>query len=372
MSADDADIRSMLFARADRANRADPRGLRRTAVEAARVTPQLRPLLRPSSAARPAWPMRVAAAIATVAVVTGAIALVIGLRLPANGNPGAAVSTASATSAAPTPSPTDVKVTPPPYLPGSCPVTPVSVLAGGVTPEVVSGGIGWIWGPLPWQAEVGQKVVFAETSPDAARLASVVIAERLPVKASDTPLSVRYPRGDGPGFVFGVGLPEPGCWLLTAVGPLIRSSVVVEVAAAPPNPPADQNVPTDQSPLGLVSPCPTSPLDASPVRTWIDGQNRWQDPDPTAWTAGMKRKLVFSGVFADSAPFELVAAARVGIVGPADSQQSAFVAEAPAFTTPALGSQSKAMELILPTAGCWAITYLDPLQTSTIVVEIGK
>jgi hypothetical protein len=369
MTFDDADLRSMLLARADRA---EARGLRRGAVEAARGTPQLRPLLRRSSPARSAWPMRVAAGIATVAVLTGAIALAIGLRLPANGTQGAAVSTASATPAAlPTPSATDVKVTPPPYVAGSCPVTPVSVLAGGVTPEVVSGGIGWIWGPLPWQAKVGQKVVFAETVPDAARLASVIIAERLPIGPSVTPLSVRYPRGTGPGFVFGVGLPEPGCWLLAAVGPFIRSSVVVEVAAAPLNPPTDQNVPIVHSPLGLVSPCPTSPMGSSPVRTWLDGQNRWQDPDPTAWLAGMKRKLVFSGVFADAAPFELVAAARVGIVGPADSQESAFVSEAPAFTTPAPGSQSKAMELILPTAGCWAITYLDPLQTSTIVLEIG-
>jgi hypothetical protein len=273
---------------------------------------------------------------------------------------------------APTQFPPDISVTASPYVAGSCPVTPVTTLLGGVQPEFVAGEIGWTWGPLPWQAKVGQKVGFEKTSADQPYLdARVIIAERLPITASDKPLSVRYPRGGGPGFIFGVGLPQPGCWLLTAVGPTVRSSVVVQAAVAPSNPPADQNVPMDQSPLGLVSPCPTSPMDSAPVRTWLDGQNRWQDPDATAWLAGMKRKLVFSGVFADAAPFELVAAARVGIVGPADSQQSAFVAEAPAFTTPAPGSQSKAMVLTLPTAGCWAITYLDPLQTSTIVVAIG-
>jgi hypothetical protein len=370
MTFDDADLRSMLLARADRA---DALGLRRGAVEAARATPQLRPLLRRSSPVRSAWRMRVAAGIATVALVIGAIALAIGLRPPANGTQGAAVSTASATPAAlPTPPAVDVKVTAPPYVAGSCPVTPVSVLAGGVTPEVVSGGIGWVWGPLPWQAKVGQKVGLEKTSPDQPYLdARVIIAERLPITPSDKQLSVRYPRGGGPGFIFGVGLPEPGCWLLTAVGPTVRSSVVVQAAFAPSIPPTDQNVPIVHSSLGLVSPCPTSPMGSSPARTWLDGQNRWQDPDPTAWLAAMKRKLVFSGVFADAAPFELVAAARVGIVGPADSQESAFVTEAPAFTTPVPGSQSKAMELILPTAGCWAITYLDPLQTSTIVVEIG-
>jgi hypothetical protein len=317
--------------------------------------------------------MRIAAGIATVAVVTGAIALAIGLRLPANGTPGGTVSAAAATpTAPPTRFPFDISVSAPPYVAGSCPVTPVTTLLGGVQPEVVAGEIGWLWGPLPWQAKVGQKVGLEKTSPDQPYLdARVIIAERLPITPSDKPVSVRYPRGGGPGFIFGVGLPEPGCWLLTAVGPTVRSSVVVQAAFAPSIPPTDQNVPIVHSPLGLVSPCPTSLMGSSPVRTWLDGQDRWQDPDPTAWLAGMKRKLVFSGVFADAAPFELVAAARVGIVGPADSQESAFVSEAPAFTTPAPGSQSKAMDLILPTAGCWAITYIDPLQTSTIVVEIG-
>jgi hypothetical protein len=36
-----------------------------------------------------------------------------------------------------------------------------------------------------------------------------------------------------------------------------------------------------------------------------------------------------------------------------------------------LDGGSKAMDLLLPTAGCWAITYVDPGRTSTIVVEIG-
>jgi len=85
----------------------------------------------------------------------------------------------------------------------------------------------------------------------------------------------------------------------------------------------------------------------------------------------MKRRLVVSGVVNPSARDELVIAARVGIVGPADSQGSAFVAESPVFTAPAPGSGSKAIEVILPTAGCWAITYVDPARTSTIVVEIG-
>jgi hypothetical protein len=87
----------------------------------------------------------------------------------------------------------------------------------------------------------------------------------------------------------------------------------------------------------------------------------------------MKRKLVVSGVVSPSAPYELVVATRVGTVGPnPDLAQSAFVADPPVFTAPAPGSESKAMELILPTAGCWAITYLDPATTSTIVVAIAR
>jgi hypothetical protein len=86
----------------------------------------------------------------------------------------------------------------------------------------------------------------------------------------------------------------------------------------------------------------------------------------------MKRKLVVSGAVGSPAPYELVVASRVGIVGTGDSQRSAFVADKPVFTAPAPGSGSKAMELILPSAGCWAITYLDPAVTSTIVVGIGK
>jgi hypothetical protein len=267
-----------------------------------------------------------------------------------------------------------VAVTAPPHVLGSCPVTPITDLAGGVQPEVVTGGIRWGWGPYSWEAGVGQKVSFEKTSSDQPYLdARVIIAERLPIGSPGTRVSVRYPRGGGPGFIFGVGLPEPGCWLLTAVGPTVRSGVIVEVAPAPANPPDSQNVPTGQASLGLLAPCPTSPLvSAAPVRTWSDGDNQWQDPDPSVWVAGMTRKLVVSGAISPPSPDELVVAARVGIVGPADSQGSAFVAEQPVFTTPAPGSQSKAIDLTLPTAGCWAITYADSARTSTIVVEIGR
>jgi len=374
MTVDDRDIRSLLLSRADRA---DAQGLRLAVVEAARMTPQLRPLVRLSSPKRQARLLRVAAGIAALAVVSVTIALSIGLRPPSGPglNSGAAspTSTPEATTAA---SASNVPVTPPPYVPGSCPVTPITDLAGGVAPEVVAGGIRWhLDGTGPWAAGVGHKVGLFATSPDQVVDVSTILAERLPIGTIQTPLSARYPRGDGPGFIFGIGLPEPGCWVLTAVGPAVRSSVVVEVGPGPANPPSaeSQNVPTGQAPLVALAQCPTSPeVSGAAVRTWLDGDNRWQDPDPKEWTAGMKRKLVVGGRVSSLAPYELVVAARVGIVGSGDSQRSAFVADKPVFTAPAPGSGSKAMEVILPTAGCWAITYLDPTATSTIVVDIAR
>jgi hypothetical protein len=371
MTVDDWDIRSLLLARADRA---DAKGLLLTVIEAARQTPQLRRLVRLPSVTRQARPLQFAAGIAALAVLTAAIALIIGLRSSDEPSSGTAVG-ASPTSTA-TASATDVPVTAPPYVPGSCPVTPITNLAGGVAPEVVTSGIRWhLDGTGPWAAEVGHKVGLFATSPNHAVDASSILAERLPIGTIQTPLSARYPRGGGPGFIFGIGLPEAGCWLLTAVGPSIGSSVVVEVGPPPANPPSadTQNVPTEQSALVPLAECPTSPqvLEAR-VRTWLDGDNRWEDPDPADWVTGMNRKLVVSGAVGSLAPYELVVATRVGIVGTGDSQRSAFVADKAVFSAPAPGSGSKAMDLILPTAGCWAITYLDPAATSTIVVEIAR
>ncbi len=375
MTLDDDDIRSLLFARADRS---EVDHIRAAVVEAARMTPQLRPLTRARSTPRRAWRLRIGAAIAAFAVLTATIALATGLRLPDRRDTGAGAVGTSQTvqpSSAITAPPSDVPVSAPPYVAGSCPVTPITDLAGGVAPEVVAGGIRWhLDGTGPWAAGVGHKVVLIAPSPDQTVDASSILVERLPIGTIPTLLSARYPRGGGPGYVFGVGLPEPGCWILTAVGPALRSSVVVEAAPAPAEPlSADsQNVPTERAPLLPLAQCPTSPLlSGARVRTWLDGDNRWEDPDPTDWVAGKERKLVVSGLISPSAPYELVVATRVGIVGPLDSQRSAFVAELPVFTAPVPGSGSKAMGLILPAAGCWAITYVDPGRTSTIVVEMG-
>ena len=312
--------------------------------------------------------------LAALVVLTSGAALIFGLR-PTSEPSGRPILGTSPTEKA-SASATDVLVTAAPYLSGSCPVTPITDLAGGVEPEVVAGGIRWVLdGAGPWAAEDGHKVGLFATSPDGVVDASAVLAERLPIGADPTPLSVRYPRGGGPGFIFGVGLPEPGCWALTAVGTGIASTVVVEVGPAPTNPQSanSQNVPTEQSALVPLTECPTSPqVPGVLLRTWLDGDSRWQDADAADWTAGIKRKIAVSGAAGSPAPYEVVVATLVGTVGAGDSQRSAFVADKPVFTAPVSGAGSKEIELTLPSAGCWAITYLDSAVTSTIVVEIAR
>ena len=285
--------------------------------------------------------------------------VVIEIRTPAPDLP--------ATSTEAVPGPSDVPVTPPPYVSGSCPTTPFSYLRRGTLPIVRTSGIDWNWGGLPWSALVGQKVVLPETLQG-----TVIAAERLPIGPSSSTMSVRYPEANGPGFVFGVGLPAPGCWLLTEVGSA-STSVVVNVGPAPKDPPSPQqeNVPIRTATQQTTGACPTSPTDpTADVRTWLDGVNRWADPMNTLpWRADERRKLVVSGAVGEVAPYELITAERIGALS-GYAVPPAFVPDAPVFATPAPGSGSKAFEVTLPTAGCWAFTYIDPIQTSTIVVAI--
>lgn len=389
---DDA-IRAMLT---DRAARADASGLREAAIAAARVTPQLRPLARPPLA-RPA--LRVAAWLAGLAAVLFILALVVVSPRSSPQGPLGGLGTGSASPVAspvaspsaslfpspatpspatpspstPSPSPTRVVAFPPTYVRGTCPVTPATDLVGGTTFEVAVGGVRWNWGGIPWQAGVGQKVIVLPVTGSTFGTEEI-LAERLPIGSPGSPLSVVYPNG-GNDHVYGVGLPEPGCWLLTLIGPDERSSVVVQAAAAPPNPPdpSSENVPTATAPLQAPSVCPVSPQwPSANVRSWLDGDlRRWQDPDPSPWLPGRERKLVVDGTGGEQ-PLERVVATRVGTVGRAGTVPlPAFLGSVPTIATPVPGGGSKAMGLTLPTAGCWAITYLDPTTTSTIVIQIG-
>lgn len=365
MTVSDQELTHFLAGRADRAELSD---LRARVLEEARATPQLAHVDRAPLATRPvAWRMLVGA------VVGLAIVALILARLPVAGpSPGApspSSGPASATGDTAPADPTDAPVTPPPYAPGSCPVTPVSFLRRGQVPIVRASGVDWNFGGIAWMAEVGQKLVFPTTVQ-----ADAVAAERLPTPGAPGPLSVRYPAGGGPGFVFGVGLPSPGCWLLTEAGTGSGSSIVVQAAKPPAQPQsaASQNVPTKTVDQTDSDECPATPVDpADAFRSWVDGSNRWTDPDRAMpWMAGKPRKLVLTGPIASAAPFRLVVALRLGSTWAGVDQRSAFVSDEPIFASPNW-SESSAVELNLPHGGCWAISDIDPTQTSTIVVEIG-
>lgn len=376
---DDHEIRAML---ADRAARADASGLREAAVAAARVTPQLRPLAGPPLA-RPAlrWVGGLAGLAAVLVVMT---LVVVSLRPSPQGVLGGLGTGSASPVASPlpspaisSPSPTRVVVFPPTYVRGTCPATPITDLAGGTTPEVVVGGVrwNWGWGGIPWQARIGQKVIVLPVTSGSTFRTDEILAEQLPIGSPAFRMSVVYPNSDN-GEVYDVGLPEAGCWLLTLIGPDARSSVVIEAAAAPPNPPdpASQNVPTATAPVQAPSVCPVSPQwPSANVRTWLDGDlRRWQDPgSPSLWLPGAEHKLVLYGT-GDNQPLEQIVAARVGTVGrPGTVSRPSFIGSVPVIATPAPGGGSKAIGLTLPTAGCWAITYLDPRTTSTIVIQLG-
>ncbi len=387
MTSDD-EIRGMLRARADRM---DVSGIARTAVASAHATPQLRQVGEKAGGGRGprgrlSTPVRLAAAVGTLAAALAVVALLASIRTPPGSGGGSSVAPAPSSapeSAVPSPTqgpsttPTDIPVTPPPYVAGSCPVTPVTDLAAGDAPEVVTSGISWWRGPIQWQAGVGQKVVLLGTTPDQIVVADEIIAERLGEWSPTIPAKAAYfPEGGGPGFVFGIGLPSPGCWLLTAVGPFARSSVVVEVGPAPANPPdpASQNVPVATATLRPPDTCWTSPLvPGAKVRTWLDGDTRWEDPaDTIPWHPGDQRKLVVTGVVSADAAVNRVVAMPVGSVGPRLSQQAMLVADQPFVGPGGSGSGSKAFDVVVPTAGCWAIAYVTPTATSTIVVSVGR
>ncbi len=78
-----------------------------------------------------------------------------------------------------------------------------------------------------------------------------------------------------------------------------------------------------------------------------------------------------TGVVSADAAVNRVVAAPVGSVGPRLSQQAMLVSDLPFVGPGGSGSGSKAFDVVVPTAGCWALTYLTPTATSTIVVSVG-
>jgi hypothetical protein len=239
--------------------------------------------------------------------------------------------------------------------------------------EVITGDVRWHLGDSgPWQVNVGRKVGLFPTSSSQVVDAEVVLAERLN-RGGAAAASIRYPRGDGPGFIFGIGLPTPGCWVLSAIGPALASSVVVEAIAGPPDatPSVVQNVPAgpavDQ--IDLAS-CPATPW-RSPSMEAAGGEGlAWQDFDSGSWTAGSTRRLGLRGDHLEASQ-ALVIATPVGTLAEAATNRAAYVTARPVLfdTVGQAGGVLVPVKILTP--GCWAIIYLDSATTSTIVVVIG-
>ncbi|MGH2468334.1 MAG: hypothetical protein ACRDGL_11510 [Candidatus Limnocylindrales bacterium] len=400
MTVSDEELRAMLQARAARA---DARGLRETTLKAARSEPQVHPLrgirtslahgrINPSGAPSILRPRRSGPALLTAAVVVVAIVLValasgaLGPGLSGHGGGvGAAEATSTATRSpfAGLPSPTNVLLTPPPYAPGTCPVTPTTDRFGGTAPEVVVSGVVWRGVSEGWLAGRFQKLgVFQLAVSDgdrtALRATTFIAATQLPLadEPGGAPLSLRYAPIGNPA-VYGVTLPAAGCWLLTLIGPDVASSIVVQAGPEPSAPPpagSDQQIPTETLPLERPTTCPSSPstpdLGGGPPERAIDsidpGGVTWYT-HPAVWLIGQPDKLVLHGRIGAPAPFERIVATPMGTV----SRPPAFVTRRSIIVTPVPGSGDISAGITLPEAGCWAFTYVDPTVTSTVVVPVA-
>ncbi len=363
MSFSDDELRAMLEARA---TRLDANAAARDALSALPGVAQLH-------AVRRASPLHVGR-LGWLAGVAAIVAALIGLALGPFGGKGA-ISPGSGTPTG-LPTPTDRLVTPPPYVAGTCPVTPITDLVGGTDPETLVSGVRWRYGGLTWQAGVGQKVgLWTElggavnaTEIDAVSLSSALNATRV----ASLPTHVVYPEGDGPGFIFAIGLPTAGCWLLTAVGPNLRSSIVVEAAVPPATPPdpSSQNVPAAASAATPTTVCPQSLTPRHPPGTgpyWLDGSTVW-NLDPGSWQRGQPTQITVDGPIGGSVPH--VVAVPLETPASGSSQAATFLPDAPQVGLPSATANGQVTTLTLPRAGCWALVATGPTTTSTVVIDL--
>jgi hypothetical protein len=283
---------------------------------------------------------------------------------------------ASGTPLAPSAAATDARAVNAPHVPGTCPVTPITRIAGGAAPEVDVSGLRWRWGGRPWVAYAPEKVVWL-------------------TDANDVPVVSVFGTQLGPPIVpAGQTQPDPtdkvhavdtlasnvsvddvvvrgsGCWLLTAIWAGGASSVVVAVA-----PPASQPNPNGGvvfgGPLGA---CPaSSPSTAPAPQGWPgpaydDGPFRWLLPPTATWKIGGTGDKLVAGPADWAAEDGEVVALPVGLgrwVG--ETYGSSAIGD-----LPTVGSGTLGFGLTLPNRDCWAIVYLDAAGTSTVVTDLSQ
>lgn len=332
-----------------------------------------------------AWPptpgsARVGAlgSIGLVAVVASAL---IGTALlaprAATEAPGAVGPTGAAS-----PAPTDVPASIPPHVGGTCPLTPITRVAGGEAPEVDVSGLRWRWGYVPWIAGVDEKVVWLADGGDepepgisvfAIQLDLPIVVEGRPVTFAGATGGDVYAAATDAGWVDLLRLPRAGCWLLTAVWSQGASSVVVAAALPPGTAGSPNSILRPIVPSTSLAACPATPPSPVPPPTgwpgpaYVDGPFRWLLPPSQTWRIGGEGdKLVLDSGLGWGAgdrrvmAFPLARAAGVGWLH----------GTAVAGDTPPISGGTMGIGITIPARDCWAFVYLDAAATSTIVGDL--
>lgn len=263
----------------------------------------------------------------------------------------------------------------PPHVGGTCPLTPITRLAGGVAPEVDVSGLRWRWGGVPWVAWTPEKVVWLADTGDGPTVSVFATELDLPILVDGHPVSSVGATG---GAVYAVAtdtsvgglvLPHPGCWLLTAIWSDGASSVVV--AAAPATGQTSPPPSTVGPVVTALDPCPATPPSTLPApqgeSVYVDGPFRWLLGSTENWRIGGEGdKLVLDSDLGWGAgdkrviAFPLARAAGVGRL-----PGTAVVGD-----TPPIDGGSMGVGITLPVRDCWAFVYLDAGSTSTIVDDL--
>jgi hypothetical protein len=202
-----------------------------------------------------ARPLRSIAVVAAIAIVLIGGALLGGR--PATTAPGGVGSSGSASPVA-----TDAYPSAAPRVSGTCSLTPITRIAGGEAPEVDVSGLRWRWGDVPWVAGVDEKVVWLDDaglmplpgiSVFATQLDEPILVAGHPTTFAK-PTAAVYAAATDVQWVALIRLPNPGCWLLTAVWSAGTSSVVVAAATSPgPSPTEMASLPPLPNPGGTCS-----------------------------------------------------------------------------------------------------------------------
>ncbi len=279
--------------------------------------------------------------------------------------------------------PTDAVPSRVPHVTGTCPVTPITRVAGGQAPEIDVSGLRWRSGFIPWVAGLPEKVVWlsdqgieseAGVSVFASWLDRPILVGGQPGTPGRVASGSLYALAVDAGWVGGLVLPQPGCWLLTATWSGGASSIVV--AAGPSSGLATSAVPVTTSvgtkPLGH---CPATPVaPAGPPSGWSgpavdDGGFHWLLPPSSRWRfGGGGEKVVIdsdTGWVLEDMRLIAIPLSRPTAVG--WLKAGSLTGEVPGgFSGGTLG-----LGFTLPNRGCWAFVYVDPAGTSTIVDDLA-